>query len=234
MNNVGRLGSILLVAMAGVTTAHADTIALWTFETSVPTTAGPFAAEVGSGQALGSHASTSTAYSNPVGNGSQESFSSTNWAVGDYYQFSVSTLGYIDLSLSWDQTSSGTGPRDFRLAYSTNGTTFTDVNTYAVQANAAPNPVWTSGSASPLYSFAVDLSAINGLENQSLAVFRLIDSSTVAVNGGTVASTGTDRVDIFRVSATASTVPLPAAAWLFGSGLLGLAGIGRRRRAATA
>jgi hypothetical protein len=34
------------------------------------------------------------------------------------------------------------------------------------------------------------------------------------------------------VSAAPSAVPVPAAAWLFGSALVGLAGIGRKRKAA--
>lgn len=36
----------------------------------------------------------------------------------------------------------------------------------------------------------------------------------------------------YKLTATAPAVPVPAAAWLFGSGLLGLAGTARRRRAA--
>jgi hypothetical protein len=38
--------------------------------------------------------------------------------------------------------------------------------------------------------------------------------------------------DLSFVSAGSTSVPLPAAAWLFGSGLLGLAGVGRRKVAA--
>lgn len=36
----------------------------------------------------------------------------------------------------------------------------------------------------------------------------------------------------WNIAGTASAVPVPAAAWLFGSGLLGLAGVARRRMAA--
>jgi len=65
-----------LVFLAAAQATRADIIATWTFETSVPTTAGPFSPEVGSGSALGYHASGSAVYSNPAGNGSLESFSS--------------------------------------------------------------------------------------------------------------------------------------------------------------
>src|SRR5262249_6268835 len=88
---LGATGVVMLGLAAA--SAHASTvIADWTFETSQPTTAGPFNAEIGSGQATGHHAGAAV-YSTPVGNGSAHSFSSTVWAVGDYYQFEVSTLG---------------------------------------------------------------------------------------------------------------------------------------------
>lgn len=229
MNTASKLGAILVLSVAGISAAQADTVAMWTFESSVPTTAGPHAAEVGSGTALGFHAGATT-YSNPVGNGSAESFSSTNWLDGDYYQFSVSTIGFADLSLSWDQTSSNTGPRDFRLDYSIDGgATFTTFANYAVLANGgAPNAAWSGGTASAVYSFTRNLAAIDGLENLALAVFRLVDASgSVSANGGVVGLGGTNRVDNFTVSA--SPVPVPAAVWLLGSGLLGLAGLRRRR-----
>jgi hypothetical protein len=211
------------------TGAHADTIATWTFESSVPATAGPFGPEVGSGSALGFHSSSSV-YSNPVGNGSGESFSSTNWSIGDYYQFQVSTLGMNSIALTWDQTSSNTGPANFLLAYSTNGTSFTNVTSYSALANGGANPAWSFGSASSAYTLAFDLTNVTALDNQANVYFRLIDASNVAANGGSVASAGTDRVDNFSVNGV-SAVPLPAAAWLLGSGLFGLGGFIRRRRA---
>jgi len=210
--------------------AHADTIATWTFETSIPLAAGAFAPEVGTGAALGLHASGSTAYSSPVGNGSAHSFSSTNWGVGDYYQFRVSTIGFSGITLSWDQASSNTGPRDFKLAYSTNGTTFTDFATYSVLANATPNPTWSSSTALSLYAFTQNLSSITALNGQSNVYFRLIDTSTVSANGGAIGTGGTDRVDNFSVSGSQIAVtPIPAAIWLLGSGLLSLGGLARRR-----
>src|SRR6201999_760898 len=94
------------LTFAAIRTSPADDIARWTFETSQPITAGPFAAEAGAfattSFASGSHVSTAT-YSSPSGNGSLHSFSSDNWSVGDYYQINTSSLGYTQLNLYLDQ-----------------------------------------------------------------------------------------------------------------------------------
>ena len=203
--------ALVLMALPMQSAKAATTLAQWTFEspnTPADATAATYpnliAPALGSGNAGGAHASTSTAWSTPVGNGSAESFSTNNWAVGDYYQFSVSTSNYAAIQVSWDQTSSNTGPRDFKLAYSTNGTTFTDFGSpYIVLANgAAPNPAWNGTTASSAYSFNRDLSAITAIDNQANVYFRLIDTSTTSASGGTVAGTGTNRVDNFTISGT--------------------------------
>jgi hypothetical protein len=210
LNSILALGCA--VSLLGTGTSHASiTIAQWTFETSVPATSGPFDPEVGGGSALGSHASSST-YSSTAGNGSSHSFSVNNWAVGDYWEFTVSTLNYSEITLSWDQTSSNTGPRDYKLAYSTDGSLFTDFATYIVLSYASPNPAWSSSTTHSEYNLFADLSAITTLNNQANIYFRLIDNSTTSANGGTVGSSGTDRVDNFIVSGTpaAAAVPEPS------------------------
>ena len=223
-----RLAIATLVTLILFGSVKADTIAAWTFETSVPATAGPFAAEVGTGSASGSHAGTVT-YSSPAGNGSAHSFSSNTWTIGDYYQFQVSTADISGIQLDWDQTSSNTGPRDYRLAYSTDLVNFTDINTYSVLANAAPNPAWNATTSSSIYHFTSNLSSNTALENMSSVYFRLIDNSTVSANNGTVAAGGTDRVDNFTVTGT--VVPEPGSIILLGiAGLLGLASFKRRRK----
>jgi hypothetical protein len=226
-NIIKTIGAACVVFGLTSVTAFADTVAQWTFETSLPVTAGPFAAEVGSGTALGSHAGAAV-YSTPAGNGSAHSFSSNTWAVGDYYQFQVSTVGFSGVSLSWDQTSSGTGPRDFKLSYSTDGSTFSDFVSYSVLANASPNPVWNATTSSALYSFLNNLGSIATLDNQSTVFFRLVDNSTVSANGATVATAGTDRVDNFTVTATLA-VPEPETYAMLLAGL-GLLGFAARRR----
>lgn len=222
----GLLAIALLTAGAG--SAGAANIATWTFETSLPASAGPFAPELGAGSATGFHAGGST-YSTPAGNGSAHSFSSNTWAVGDYYQFQVSTVGYSGISLSWDQTSSGTGPRDFQLQYSTDGTTFTNIGSaYAVLANASPNPVWNMSTYNAVYTTSLNLSAISALDNAAAIYFRLTDVSTTSANGGSVAAGGTDRVD--NVTIMGSPVPEPSSLALVGCGAAGAAAMVARRR----
>ncbi len=218
----------MLVVCASNYTQAATVLSDWTFETSSPTTAGPFAPEVGSGAASGFHAGAST-FSSPSGNGSAHSFSSNTWASGDYYQFTLSTLGNSGISLSWDQTSSSTGPKDFALYYSTDGSNFTSVSTYSVQVNGTPNTAWNGTTSSSVYTMSDSLTSLSSLNNQGSVYFRLVDQDTTAENGGTVATAGTDRVDNFVVSASVTAVPLPATAWLLGGAFAALTTVRRRR-----
>jgi hypothetical protein len=218
---------LALLTFAALQTAEAQTIAQWTFETSIPLTAGPVAPETGSGSALGSHAGAAV-YSSPAGNGSAHSFSANVWAVGDYWQFQSSTIGFSGIKLTWDQTSSSTGPGRFDLQYSTDGSTFTTfASSLVIQSNAAPNPTWNGTTSSSLYSYSSDLSSVTALNNAANVYFRLLDSSTLTAGGGLAATGGTDRVDNFTIA----VVPEPATGLVLlgGLGILGLCFKNRRK-----
>jgi hypothetical protein len=205
MRVLGIVAVVAVLAAAAPAVAAPVQLAQWTFETSIPTTAGPHSAENGfyagaTSPALGSHVSTATVYDNPTGNGTPESFSSNNWAVGDYYQFSTSTIGYAGITIEWEQTSSNTGPRDFILQYSANGTSFTPFGAaWVVPANAAPLGPWSGTTYKTGFHFGFDLSSVTSLDNKAAVYFRLVDNSTVSANGGTVAAGGTDRVDTVTI-----------------------------------
>lgn len=217
---------ILSAAVVGLSAgaARADVLAGWTFETSVPVTAGPHAAEAGvfagaASPASGFHLDPGVVYSNPAGNGSVESFSSNFWGVGDYYQFSTSTLGYESITFRFDQTRSSTGPGTFDVEWSTDGVIFASLlNDYAVLNNATPPGAWNATTNFPEYGVG-PLALPAGASDQALVVFRLVNQ---VVPGGTA---GTNRVD--NVSVEGTLIPSPGA-----SALLALAGacVARRRR----
>ncbi|MCC6679255.1 MAG: PEP-CTERM sorting domain-containing protein [Phycisphaerales bacterium] len=215
-------------ALFAASTVSADVIAQWTFETSVPVTAGPHAAEGGalaaSSFASGFHGDLTTIYSNPVGNGSAESFSSDKWAIGDYYQFSTSTSNYTGITITWDQTRSNTGPATFDLIASTDGfaTSTVLLADYVVLPNGGTGTTgaWSSTGAPKLeYRFG-PVAGGAGLDSQATVSFRMVNKVTP---GGTA---GTNRVDNVTIEGT--FVPAPSSA-----ALIGLAGLvaSRRRRA---
>lgn len=227
--------TILVAGAACATSSHAATVlAKWTFETNTPadlndSASGPtVAAEEGTGSFQGIHASAASDWTTPTGNGSANAYSVNTWAVGDYFGFTTSTTGYTDVTVSFAQVSSGTGPRDFELRYSTNGTSFTPFSTYTVLPNQAAAPgvgAWSSSTENTGYNYTFNLSAIDSIENLSTVYFRLVMVSTAdATPPGTVATGGTSRVD----NVTITAVPEPSTA------LLGLGSLGfllRRRRA---
>ncbi len=228
---------IAAISVLSGLSATADTVALWTFETPNWSTPSPnptaltspsINPSVGTGSARGFHASAST-WTSVSGNGSNGSLSGNTWAIGDYLQFQLSTSGFFDLSVSYDQTSSNTGPRDYKFSYSTDGNVFTQFGaTYGVLANASPNPTWNTTTPSGIYTVSFDLSAIDSLENRASIFFRIETTSNVSANGGAVATTGTSRVDNFLVS-TVTPVPEPSTWALFGAGVIGLGLVIRRK-----
>jgi T5SS/PEP-CTERM-associated repeat protein len=186
--------------------AASQVLARWTFEPGTPgnppsalgTTLSGVSPATGSGVASGMHVSSGTTWDNPAGNGSQESMSSNNWAVGDFYQYRVNTVGLEKIALEFQQISSSSGPRDFQLQYSTDGSSFVDFGApYAVRANA--NPAWNTLSPSGLDSFSFDLSAISSVNNQANLYLRLVvDSDQSSI--GAISTGGTSRLDNVTIS----------------------------------
>lgn len=216
----------ILATITSLSAAHvakADVIADWTFETSQPTTAGPFNPEIGAGSASLSGLISGATISNPAGNGSSHSFSANDWQADAYFQFAVNTVGYSGITLSFDQTSSNTGPGSYQLEYSTDGINFVDFGTaYSILANASPNPTWNGTTSSSLYTHTYDLSSIVGLGNDATVDFRLVDLGGASANGGTEGTAGTDRVDNFVVNGTTAPVPEPSTLALCGLGAAGV------------
>lgn len=231
LKSVSLLSALLIAA-----TASAAPLASWNFESLDPnhndnpfgTTPfndlGPIAADGGTGS-LSAHHAIAAAYKSLTGNGSTESVSSQAWSVGDYYQFTTSSLGFGSLVVSFDQQGPGTGPKDFDFTYSTDGTTFTKFASYTQTTDS-----WaSSGERKAISLKSFDLSGVSALTNQSAVYFRLVNTSTAAINGTTVDPSntgGSSRLDNVLVSA--APVPEPASMAALG---LGVAAFFRRRKA---
>lgn len=147
-------------------------------------------------------------------------------------QFNVSTVGFEDILISWDQRHSNTSSRYVQLQYSLDGVNFTSTgladsgNGAGVFVGAAGD-TWFNGRSG-------DLSAISGADNNAnfairiVAIFAPSTSGYVASNSASsYATTGTWRFDMVTISGTA--VPAPGALALLG--LAGVISTPRRRRA---
>ena len=158
----------------------------------------------------GFHNSTSTSWTNPVGNASAKSISSTNWAPNDYFNFRVNSQYVTIIKLTFDQTSSSTGPKDFKLQWSTDGVNFTDISNYTVPYDTTTNTPysWSSTMYDSRSTLSFDLSSITEINDQANLYFRLVNTSTSALAGGTVQSAGTSRMDNFTMFGTMD-IPLP-------------------------
>jgi hypothetical protein len=223
-------------------TAQADVLAGWTFQSAAstnniigaglniaPTQSGVLA-DLGTGAASASHATATTVWSSPSGNGSSNAWSANNWTLGDYYQFTASSVGFQNITISYDQVGSGTGPGHFDFEYSTDGSTFFPVGSiYNVVSTPTWNPNTASGAATE--SFSYDLSLITALNNLSTMYFRIVDQSVTtggSISGGNVGTGGTGRVDNFIINATPVPEPSTIALAILG-GTACLLGIRRRR-----
>lgn len=200
-------------AFCGQARAVNNVNSFWLFEGATTTnTAGqtppnqPFSPEIGfSGEATGFHSDATTVWSTPAGNGSTKSLSSNTWNVGDYYQFRAdNSSGNSNFGLQFDQISSTSGPKNFQISYSTNGTTWIDLpgGAYSVQPNA--NPSWSgNGVVAPtgLDTYLFDLRSITALNTATDIYVRMTAASPlVAAQLGQTfnnvgANSGTNRID---------------------------------------
>lgn len=103
---------------------------------------------------------------------------------------------------------------------------------YAFTAGSTVGQVWGAGTgnvagSTDLYGQGPDSAGI-GL-GQSVNLYALTGNGNLLQAQSYLLST---NLSLSSTGTLASAVPLPAAVWLFGSGLLGLIGVGRRRVAA--
>lgn len=164
-----------------------------------------------------------------AGNTGANSMNTKGWNgtnSDDYLEFTLTVDSGFKATLGdlWIGTrSSSTGPGNMGF--------YSSIDNYA-------SAFYTMAQDGVYKNEAIDLGFLGPITG-SFSI-RLYEYGDTAVNGGITASTGTFRVtDYYEGSAynigisgtvaPISAVPVPAAAWLLGSGLLGLIGLKRKR-----
>ncbi|WNS46316.1 choice-of-anchor I family protein [Paenibacillus sp. MMS20-IR301] len=120
-------------------------------------------------------------------NATQKSFSVAGWDGGaniKYWKLALSTAGYENLQLSFNSYGSGTGPRDFKLQYSTDNHTFTDVENGAFTNTSAYNSVPTLS----------DLQLPAAVDDSAAVYLRFLQTSDLSIRSGTGTYSPTETV----------------------------------------
>jgi hypothetical protein len=235
--------SLIAAALAvAVAPAHAAVITQWNFNSITPdanTATGTIIPSLGAGTIAAIGGVTTTFASGDASGGSSDpatgddsGFNTTTYAAQGAgnktrgIEVRLSTVGFQDIVVSWDQRHSNTSSRHVQFQYSTDGSTFTDFGGL-FEANAGDT--WFNGRT-------VNLGSILGVNDNANFALRIVaafapgTSTYLASNpGSTYGTTGTWRFDMVTVSGT--VIPVPAAVWLLGSAVAGMAAVARRKAA---
>jgi hypothetical protein len=123
-------------------------------------------------------------------------------------QFNVSTVGYQDVLLTWEERHSDTASKYTRLLYSTDGITFVD------------GPVFTMTATNNSFVFySADLSSISSINNNPSVTFRIVpewEATAIGNNNSNFVATvtsynpaGTIRFDLMTAFGNASSAVAP-------------------------
>jgi hypothetical protein len=236
-------GIIALLAVAGA--ANATVITQWNFNgdstTSVPGGVNSPTPNIGAGTAslLGSVTATfasgaaSGGSSDPAGGAPPNyAWNTTTYAAQGTengqrgVQFNVSTVGWLDIVVSFDTRHSNTASRFLRFDYTTDGTNW-------VLGSAGAGTVFIGDAGDTWFNQrTVNLTSVSGVNNNANFAFRVVaifepGTGEYRASGltGTYGPTGTLRYDMVTVSGA----PVPEPATLAALGL-GAAAVARRRR----
>ncbi len=174
-------------------------IAKWTFPT-LGTILTPDVANAANTTSTLSTLGGASAIGDATGSSTKAAFA-TGWDAGSAikaWQVVVNTSGTTTLKLSSKQYSSATGPRDFKVQYKIGaGGTWTDITGGTIT-------VGTNFTSGVLNNLVLPVAC----ENQPAVYLQWVMTSNTSVNLGTVASTGTSRIDsITIVGTTKAYVP---------------------------
>lgn len=188
----------VFISVPRVKAAEPETVAAWDY------TAIPASAVVPATSGANSTGAVLTNFSNITPGYSSSSLSIAGWDGGantKYWQISLSTRGYENLTLSAKTRSSGTGPRDFKLIYSIDsGAAWNDVpnSSYSITSTTLGNFM---NSPIPLPADA---------SNVDTLLIRFIMTSNTSSRAGTgtyssdetVAAGGTSNINNINVTGT--------------------------------
>jgi hypothetical protein len=208
---------VLLAASAPATLA--DELAIWNFNDSdlnVDHGSGTLASNFNAPNILFAAGTTNNARLGDAAGQSLSLQGGTSTANnGRNITFNVSTLGFSNIVVSFATQGTSTGFNSNQFQYSLDGTTFVNF--------ASPYTPATAFGSTPL---VFSLAGILGLNDNPNAAFRILFN-------GASSSTGTNRIDNFVVEGSAAeSVPEPISAVLLLTGLTGLYGVRKRKRAA--
>lgn len=207
---------VLLAATAPATLA--DELAIWNFNDSnliVDHGSGTLSSNLNVANILFAAGTTNNArLGDAAGQGLSLQGGTSTANNGRNITFNVGTLGFSNIIVSFATQGTSTGFNSNQFQYSLDGVSFVDFG-------APFTPATAFGSVPLVFS----LVGIVGVNDNPNAAFRIVFN-------GASSSTGTNRIDNFVVEGTPSSVPEPASAILLISGLSGLYGVRKRRRAA--
>lgn len=239
--NKKTMTAVLLVALSASVSAEAAVITQWNFNSVVAdgsTGTGVTTPSIGSGFASLVGGVTNPSFNSGVGSSDPAASDNSGWQTTTYAsqgtgdkargtQYQVSTLGYSNITLSYDLRHSNTSSRYEQVQYTLDGTHFSDIGGL-YDGNAGDT--WFNGRT-------IDLSSVAGVADNANFGFRVVaafapSTGTYLASDSTktYATSGTWRFDMVSVSgAVAAAVPVPGSVWLFGSALLGFLGLSRRK-----
>jgi len=123
-----------------------------------------------------------------------------------YWHTVISTVGHENISVEWNFRSTNTGPRDWQLQYSTNGTAWNAVGGPIVIVNTGgTNP------ASVNVASHFDRTLPATAEGHANLQLRWLMTSNTAVNGTSIATAGTNQVGNILITGTPEQPDPPAA-----------------------